>query len=287
MNLNDFLFSYRTIIKRDLYKKNYLKLVRKIFNYPYKYILNLTRNIFLIKKINLDKKYFYTGYENFNLDKLFMMFNSDKGSKVNWAGKIIKGHNYSHLYEKYLSKFKKIKKLNILEIGSLKGSSAASFLLYFDNPRICCLDINPFQIRYFSKNIRNIFVDTQSKKILNCVAKYLDCEFDIIIDDASHNKRDQIITLNTFLPKLKQNGIYIVEDTCEFIKHPHLNSDHLNYGINEFLMSVNETGNHVCNFLSESEKMNIKTNIGCINYEKGNFIHNNVNIPEIIFIEKI
>ena len=56
MNLKDFLFSYNQAIKVDVIKKKYLKAFRKVFNYPYKFILDKIREFYLIKKVNLDKK---------------------------------------------------------------------------------------------------------------------------------------------------------------------------------------------------------------------------------------
>ena len=118
MRLKDFLFSYLTIIDLFLYEKKYFKAIRKTLGYPYKYFLELIKNFFLINKIDLDSKDL-TNLNNLPLDDLFIFFNSDKGSKVNWGGKVIKGHNYSHLYEKYFLNIRTKKSLKILEIGSL------------------------------------------------------------------------------------------------------------------------------------------------------------------------
>ena len=49
MNLSDFLFSYNQAIKVDISKKDYFKALRKVFNYPYKFILDKFRE-FLFKK---------------------------------------------------------------------------------------------------------------------------------------------------------------------------------------------------------------------------------------------
>ena len=86
MRLKDFLFSYLTIIDLFLYEKKYFKAIRKTLGYPYKYFLELIKNFFLIKKIDLDSKDF-TYLNNLPLDDLFIFFNSDKGSKVNWDEK--------------------------------------------------------------------------------------------------------------------------------------------------------------------------------------------------------
>ena len=55
MNLKDFLFSYFESFKIDLVKKKYFKAFRKLFNYPYKFFLDKLRQLFSLKKNNLDK----------------------------------------------------------------------------------------------------------------------------------------------------------------------------------------------------------------------------------------
>lgn len=82
-----------------------------------------------------------------------MYFNTDKGSEVKIIDKIQKGHNYSSHYEKYFAKFKNNGLIKILEIGSLFGAGTASFLKYFDQTKIISLDINPFNMKYYSKKL--------------------------------------------------------------------------------------------------------------------------------------
>ena len=283
MNLNDFFFSYRILIKSQIEKKNFIKALSKLFSFTYKFLLFKIKIFLNINKINVDK---IVGLDSNDLNKLFVYFNTDKGSEVKIVNKIQKGHNYSSHYEKYLSKFKNNDVIKILEIGSLLGSGTASFIKYFQNSKIVSLDINPFNMRYYSKKIRSIFIDTQSKNIINDLANYIKDDFDIIIDDGSHNKRDQILTLNYFLPKLKKKGIYVIEDTTQYLQIPSLNHDKMDYGVNEFLESVKKNGDHKSQYLTSVEKKNIQSDIKNIFFEKGNFFYKNQSLPEIIFIEK-
>jgi predicted O-methyltransferase YrrM len=283
MSFIDFLFSYKTIIKSHLLKKKYFQAFRKSINFPYKFLLNQMRIYFKIRKTNLDN---YEKLCNKKIDDLFIHFNSDKGSKVQILGKTQEGHYYSSHYEKYFSKFKKKENIRILEIGSLIGASAASFLNYFENAKICCLDINPFNMNYYSNKIRPIYIDTQSKIIIKDVENYINSDFDIIIDDGSHNKKDQILTLNSFFSKLKKNGIYVIEDTYQYLEIPTLNDDKLDYGVNEFIESVQKTGTHLTTYLNLEEKKKIQLGIKKIFFEKGNFVYKNQSLKEIIFIEK-
>ena len=283
MRLKDFLFSYKMIVKSHLIRRKSLQAFRKSLNFPYKFLLNKIRVYFKINKINLDD---YNEFKNQNLDNLFIHFNSDKGSKVKINEKMQEGHYYSKHYEKYFSKFKNKQNIRILEIESLFVASAASFLNYFDIAQIYCLDISPFNMNFYSKKIRSIYIDTQSNEIVKDVGNFINDDFDIIIDDGSHNKRDQIFTLNTFFFKLKKNGMYVIEDTYQYLTIPALNDDKLNYGINEFLDSIQKTGDHFTSYLNQVEKKKIQMEIKNIFPEKGNFYYKNQSLNEIIFIEK-
>ena len=286
MNLKDFFFSYNQVIKADIKKKKYFKAFRKIFNYPYKFILNKLRETFLLKKLNLSKKKDDKILKNMDFDELFKNFNSDKASKFMINNQVIDGHNYSPFYEKYFQKFKNKENLNILEIGSLRGAATASFYYYFNKPLITCVDINPFQIQIFSKNIRSIYIDTQSNEVLNNLCNYLNQEFDIIIDDGSHNVRDQIISLNVFFKKIKKNGIYVIEDSSQYLSAPHLNPDNLSYGSKEIILSIKNNQFEKVKYLSNNEVDILNKSIKNVFLEKGNYIQNKINISEIIFIEK-
>ena len=286
MNLSDFLFSYNQAIKIDISKKGYFKALRKVFNYPYKFILDKFREFFLFKKINLDKEKNNEILRNMSFDKLFINFNSDKASKFTLNNQTINGHNYSPFYEKYLRKYKNKETLNILEIGSLRGAATASFFNYFKNPKITSVDINPFQIQVFSKNIRTLYANTQFTEILNNLSNYLNQEFDIIIDDGSHNIKDQVISFNIFFRKLKSDGIYVIEDSSQYLSAPHLNPDNLTFGSKEILQSIKKNHLDYIRYLSSEQIIDLSKMIRNIFPEKGDFVENEINISEIIFVEK-
>ena len=289
MTFKDFLFSYKNILFKAFFiKKSLFIFLRKIFNTFYKYMLCLAR-INISKKIeNLDvlsKKNNSLFKEN--LDSLFVKFNTDKGSSVNWNGKIIKGHKYSVFYEKYLKHLKN-SKINILEIGSLRGESTASFYYYFPHAALHCADINPFQMKFCSSRIKPIFVDTSSKKILSNLAKYYKNEFDIIIDDASHSLKDQLITISTFFKKLKKGGIYIIEDLNQLDHFPELNVWKDSLTTKKILENINNKKSFNSQFISEEENKYLFNNIKNIYFEKGSFINDEgINLSEIAFIKKI
>ena len=59
-----------------------------------------------------------------NLDELFNFYGSDKAEIFKESNS--KGHGFSNFYEKYFENLKQ-NDLNILEIGSYAGASAAAF----------------------------------------------------------------------------------------------------------------------------------------------------------------
>ena len=90
---------------------------------------------------NLNKK---------SLDELFHHYGSDKADIFKKRNS--KGHGYSKFYSKYLDNLKN-KNINILEIGSYAGASAAAFTQYFPKAKIFCFDINISNFEYQSKKI--------------------------------------------------------------------------------------------------------------------------------------
>jgi predicted O-methyltransferase YrrM len=186
---------------------NFLSLYKRRFLYNIK------------KKINIDLD---RSSKNLSLEKLFIKYRSDKASF--WTKKN-NGHGYTKFYLKHLKKIK-YKKLNILEIGSYAGASAAAFSKFFPNSKITCLDINISNFKYVSKKINVFGLDSTKIKNVKYFFKIMnityDTEyFDIIIDDGSHKQDDILYTLNFFFRSLKSNGFYIIEDyrMMNFFKH--------------------------------------------------------------------
>ena len=91
--------------------KKYLKSFKKLFYYPYKFILDKIRQQFLIDKINLDINYDDIKNKNLSLEELFHKYNTDKGKTFLYENKKFVGHEYTPFYEKYFKKFKSVEKL--------------------------------------------------------------------------------------------------------------------------------------------------------------------------------
>jgi hypothetical protein len=129
-------------------------------------------------------------------------------------------HNYyNSVYENFFSPIKNDVKL-VCEIGIggfwgemnwLPGNSLKVWRDYFTNAEILGLDIvkheniddlDRIQIDWIDQSKLDVVVDYSNK--LN--------NYDIIVDDGSHNIYDQQITFAHFFKSLKSSGIYVIED---------------------------------------------------------------------------
>jgi ubiquinone/menaquinone biosynthesis C-methylase UbiE len=238
------------------------------------------RNIFykLKKKILID----IDKVEGKSLDKLFQFYGSDKGNYFE-AGNT-KGHGYSDFYTSQLDNLKD-NKINILEIGSYAGSSAAAFVKYFSKANIFCLDINISNFKYKSEKIHVYGIDIKNlskvKKTLNKIFQENHINnFDIIIDDGSHNLKDILLTLNFFFRYLKKNGTFIIED----FKHPNYYQYNRNLNhilLDEFLENIEKKKISNSSIFTEEDQIYLINSIKNINIKKGNLIDS-----DICFIEK-
>ena len=206
------LFYKHRLAKAPKYRKLYLLLIL-----PIRYFFNL---FYLEKKIDLDKlsiknKYLFDK----DLNYLFEFFNTDKGneyvnqytqpSKKNL--KKIKAHGYTKFYENIFSGIKN-EKINIMELGSFYGNASAALYFYFKNSKIYGGDINPDMFKYKSNRIKNFYINSSSNESIKKEIINLDISFKIIIEDASHMLKDQIISLFLLFQKLEPGGYFIVEE---------------------------------------------------------------------------
>jgi len=184
---------------------------------PINYFIN---KILLQSKLNLDtyakkNKDLY----NKNFKYLVEHFNSDKGERylnqyqkpVKQNTNLVKGHCYHTFYEKYFANRRK-QISNILEIGAFKGNAAASFFFYFPKSKIISGDIFPDLFRYNSNRISNIYLDNSIEQILEDKILNKKIKFDIIIEDAGHYFKDQIISLFMLFKTLNSKGVFVIEE---------------------------------------------------------------------------
>lgn len=212
-----------------------------------------------------------------SLDFLLHHYGSDKANifKKNQST----GHGYASFYEKKLGKFKK-KNINILEIGSYSGASAAAFSKYFLDSNIFCFDVNISNFKYKSKRIHVFGIDITNEKKLKKTLKFLFdkhsiSEFDVIIDDGSHNLSDILIGIKLLFKFVKKDGFYIIED----FKYPnyHLYNRNINHiFIDEVLKNLELRKVINSNMLSENDQLNLINSIKKIESFKGNLFDSDI-----------
>ena len=209
---------YKIFYEHRFKKANYILKFYIIFVIPIKYLINL---IYLPKIINLDN--FVDRYglnETKDLGKLFDFFNSDKGNQFEnqyahpskRTSSKIKGQGYSIFYQKYFENLKS-NNLKILEVGSFHGNASAALYFYFKKSKLFAADIYPDLFRYRSNRIENFYVNSSDENSIqkNIIDKFSD-NFDIIIEDAGHSLKDQIISLFMLFKKLNSGGLFIIEE---------------------------------------------------------------------------
>ena len=217
------------------------------------------------------------------LDELFHHYGSDKAEVFKYTNKA--GHGFSKYYEERFKNFKN-KEINILEIGSYAGASAAAFNKFLPNSNIYCLDVNISNFKYHAKNIQVFGIDIKNEKKLNKILQNIFhknkfSKFDFIIDDGSHNLNDILIALKFFFKFVNSNGIYIIED----FKHPNYyqyNNNINHIFVDEFLNNLKNKKKSSSSIFTENEQTNLIQSIKKIENFRGN-----LNDSDISFITKI
>ena len=273
---------YKIYYKHRITKANLLLKIYLLLVIPIKYFLNLP---YIKKKVNLEN---YSQNNKFlfekNLNFLFEFFESDKGEKfVNQYNQPLKrdsnlkiqGHNYAKFYDEYFFE-KKDKELNILEIGSFYGNAAAALYFYFKNAKIYSADIFPDLFSYTSDRIKNFYVDSSSEKSISQNILKKDKKFEIIIEDACHAYKDQIISLFMLFPILSSGGIFITEELDFPDTRADMNLNNEKPTLRDILLSIKSGENFENPLISKDQKDYFLKNFDKIFILKGN--HNEIAI---------
>jgi len=273
---------YKIYYKHRITKASLLLKIYLLFVIPIKYFLNLP---YIKKKVNLEN---YSQNNKFlfekNLNFLFEFFESDKGEKfVNQYNQPMKrdsnlkiqGHNYAKFYDEYFFE-KKDKELNILEIGSFYGNAAAALYFYFKNAKIYSADIFPDLFSYTSDRIKNFYVDSSSEKSISQNILKKDKKFEIIIEDACHAYKDQIISLFMLFPILNSGGIFITEELDFPDTRADMNLNNEKPTLRDILLSIKSGENFENPLISKDQKDYFLKNFDKIFILKGN--HNEIAI---------
>lgn len=178
-------------------------------------------------------------------------------------------HCYTEIYNSYFQKLKnKNRKVYILEIGVQAGYDLLMMNDYFEgNCEIYGFDINintlevelPDNIHIFELNAASI--PELNKFYSNLIHWSVNKmpQFDIIIDDGSHESQDILTSLYFFYLMLSYDGIYIIEDL-----HAESAKEALNY------LTFNESNNINMDDVTkniQSKTIHYICNSYCIDYD--------------------
>jgi len=169
--------------------------------------------------------------------------------------------------------------LNILEIGSFYGNASAALFFYFKKSKIYGADINPDMFKYKADRVESLYVNSNSlssikKELINKKIK-----FDIIIEDASHMLKDQIISLFFLFPILNKGGYFIVEELDFPETREDMRIDHHAPDLKTILLSILEKKDFNSPYINEKNKKYFLDNIESIKIYRGN-------INEIAILKK-
>ena len=275
---------YKIYYRHRIKKASFVLKIYFFLTIFFKYILNL---FYFPKTKNLDNY----SKENINLfdqdlNYLCEYFNSDKGEifKNQYAkpskqeDKKIIAHGYAKIYEKYLKEHKD-KNLNIIELGSFYGNASAAFYFYFKNSQIYSADINPDMYLYRSKRLHNFFTDTSLRSSIEKNILKKNIQFDLIIEDASHMLKDQIISLFVLFKNLRSGGFFIVEEIDFPEKRKDMRVDQEFPDLKTILNKIINKENFNSKYINENEKKYFLENFDTIKFYTGN-------INEIAIIKK-
>ena len=143
---------------------------------------------------------------HYTLTQIADYFKSDKGSLT------FHKHLYTTIYETILMPYYN-KEINLLEIGlgGIETPSLNMWREYFGiKAHIYGFDIDPKFHNHENKNNIKIYVGDQSNSI--DLEKCRENNYDIIIDDGSHDSGHQQISFKELWRCLKSGGVYIIED---------------------------------------------------------------------------
>lgn len=128
---------------------------------------------------------------------------------------------YHTLFEHRRAQIKKVLEIGIGSVEAMKhvegyvpGASLRMWRDYFPNAQVFGLD-NDRDVLFSADRIKTRECDQSRESHLLDAAHWAGGDFDLILDDGSHQEDDQVLTAVTLMPFVKNGGLYIIEDANE------------------------------------------------------------------------
>jgi hypothetical protein len=119
--------------------------------------------------------------------------------------------HYLAIYEHHFAQYRG-KPLTFLEIGVFKGGSLEMWRQYLGtDASIWGVDIDPACSKYETPGTRIRIGSQADPAFLNKVVDEMGAP-DLILDDGSHIAEHQVASFNILFPRLKDGGLYVIED---------------------------------------------------------------------------
>ena len=134
----------------------------------------------------------------------------------------------SKMLADYMGRLKDRQLDSVLELGILRGGSVAFFNEFYKPKRHMAVDIHReeggldtfvHEVNSGRRGGRKLLVryDVSQADVPIILSSYEDffhckAEFDLVVDDASHNYALSLATFNGLFPRVKPGGIYVIED---------------------------------------------------------------------------
>lgn len=139
------------------------------------------------------------------LDEIFERNGTDKGSIC---------HHYHTVYEQVLSPTYRSSVKYVLEIGIDKGNSLRAWREWFPNATIVGADFIQSKLIQ-DHRIESFCADQGDPATLTFWSLARGIQFDVIVDDGSHQPHHQALSLFRLWPWLKPGGHYFIEDCLD------------------------------------------------------------------------
>jgi hypothetical protein len=145
-----------------------------------------------------------------------MLKDSIRELHTNKQGKVSgKWDSYLDYYDESLAHFRS-REISMPEIGVQNGGSLETWSQYFAAGKHfigCDVDPNCSKLQYDDPRINIVIGDVNSQDSYRQISS-ISQNFDLIIDDGSHQSIDILNAFINYFPLLKPGCTYIIEDTC-------------------------------------------------------------------------
>ena len=203
-------------------EKYFFSIILKVYNF----IRKFNKRKYKIKPVSKEYGFYINDYlkKNNLLTILCEKYNSDKGGRKNpfsdasnnytdYYYKIFKDkrNSYKKIFECGLGSNNPILESNMTSNGS-PGASLKVWKEFFPNAKIYGADIDRDSL-FHEERIYTYYVDQYNKSSIKAMwSEINEKEFDLIIDDGAHYYDANINFFENSFDKLKNDGLYIIED---------------------------------------------------------------------------